>query len=68
MPSMQANFIWLQTALLFNRCASRPAIATHDVMRVLVLVQMLLLMLAVHLNERRAAKRPAAADPQATAP
>jgi signal peptidase II len=29
---------------------------------------MLLLMLAVHLNERRAAKRPAGADPQATAP
>lgn len=41
-----AWLIWLQTALLFNRCASRPAIATHDVMRVLVLAQMLLLMLA----------------------
>lgn len=38
--------IWMQTALLFNRCSGRPALATHDLMRVGVLAQMLLLILA----------------------
>lgn len=38
--------VWLQTALLFNQCARRPDISTHDLTRVLVLLQMLLLILA----------------------
>ena len=38
--------VWLQTALLFNLCSRRPDISTHDVTRVLVLAQMLLLILA----------------------
>ncbi len=38
--------VWLQTALLFNLCSRRPDISTHDAMRVLVLAQMLLLILA----------------------
>ena len=38
--------VWLQTALLFNLCSRRPDISTHDLTRVLVLAQMLLLILA----------------------
>jgi low temperature requirement protein LtrA len=38
--------VWLQTALLFNLCSQRPDISTHDLVRVLVLAQMLLLILA----------------------
>lgn len=38
--------VWLQTALLFNLCSERPDISTHDLTRVLVLAQMLLLILA----------------------
>ena len=38
--------VWLQTALLFNLCSQRPDISTSDLMRVMVLAQMLLLILA----------------------
>lgn len=38
--------VWLQTALLFNLCSRRPDISTHDLIRVMVLAQMLLLILA----------------------